>query len=171
MHTNQSEIHVAIAARTHVVGAEPAGSLDYRVVRGERSIAHECTVAVERAASVAVEKVVTLFTSRDRAISEPQLEAVTWLDRLPEFEELSTATSGSGPPCGTRHPWCSRAAPPKTELAIRLHLFHVLQVVSANTHDLDVGLPARGLHGDAYRGHVFWDELLSSPTSTCTSRN
>jgi alpha,alpha-trehalase len=29
--------------------------------------------------------------------------------------------------------------------------------------DLDVGVPARGLHGEAYRGHVFWDELFVFP--------
>jgi trehalose/maltose hydrolase-like predicted phosphorylase len=162
-HTNQSEIHVAIAARTHVVGAEPAGSPDYRVVRGERSIAHECTVAVERAASVAVEKVVTLFTSRDRAISEPQLEAVTWLERLPEFEELVDRHVREWATVWDEASLVLEGGTPQTELAIRLHLFHVLQVVSANTHDLDVGLPARGLHGEAYRGHVFWDELFVFP--------
>ncbi len=28
---------------------------------------------------------------------------------------------------------------------------------------IDVGVPARGLHGEAYRGHVFWDELFILP--------
>ena len=50
---------------------------------------------------------------------------------------------------------------------IRLHLFHLLQTVSPNTVDLDVGVPARGLHGEAYRGHVFWDELFVLPLLTC----
>ena len=46
---------------------------------------------------------------------------------------------------------------------MRLHLFHLLQTVSPNSVDLDVGVPARGLHGEAYRGHVFWDELFVLP--------
>ena len=29
--------------------------------------------------------------------------------------------------------------------------------------DLDVGVPARGWTGEAYRGHVFWDELFIFP--------
>ncbi len=29
--------------------------------------------------------------------------------------------------------------------------------------ELDVGVPARGLHGEAYRGHIFWDELYIFP--------
>ena len=47
-----------------------------------------------------------------------------------------------------------------------LHTFHILQTVSENSVGLDVGIPARGLHGDAYRGHVFWDELFVFPFLT-----
>ena len=46
---------------------------------------------------------------------------------------------------------------------LRLHLLHLLQTVSPNTADLDAGVPARGLHGEAYRGHIFWDELFIFP--------
>jgi trehalose/maltose hydrolase-like predicted phosphorylase len=38
---------------------------------------------------------------------------------------------------------------------VRLSMFHVLQAVSRHNVDLDAGIPARGLHGEAYRGHVF----------------
>ncbi len=27
----------------------------------------------------------------------------------------------------------------------------------------DIGVPARGWHGEAYRGHIFWDELYIFP--------
>ncbi|GAA2264058.1 hypothetical protein GCM10010415_29840 [Streptomyces atrovirens] len=53
--------------------------------------------------------------------------------------------------------------PGRTGRILRLHLFHVLQTLSPHTADLDVGVPARGLHGEAYRGHVFWDELFVLP--------
>ena len=46
---------------------------------------------------------------------------------------------------------------------VRLHLFHVLQTVSVHGVDGDVGVPARGLHGEAYRGHILWDELFVLP--------
>jgi alpha,alpha-trehalase len=38
-----------------------------------------------------------------------------------------------------------------------------LQTVSGNTVHLDVGVPSRGWHGEAYRGHIFWDELFIFP--------
>ncbi|GAA4612041.1 hypothetical protein GCM10023195_51360 [Actinoallomurus liliacearum] len=40
---------------------------------------------------------------------------------------------------------------------------HLLQTLSPHTVGLDTGVPARGLHGEAYRGHVFWDELFVLP--------
>lgn len=46
---------------------------------------------------------------------------------------------------------------------LRLHLFHLLISVSAFNQRLDASITARGLHGEAYRGHIFWDELFILP--------
>ena len=46
---------------------------------------------------------------------------------------------------------------------LRLHIFHLLQTTGPNAVGLDAGVPARGLHGEAYRGHVFWDEMFVLP--------
>ncbi len=51
----------------------------------------------------------------------------------------------------------------RVQLLLRFHVCHVLQVCSRHTADLDAGVPARGLNGEAYRGHVFWDELYVFP--------
>ena len=50
-----------------------------------------------------------------------------------------------------------------TDTVLHLYLFHILQTTSLHTLDLDVGVPARGWHGEAYRGHIFWDELFVFP--------
>ena len=49
------------------------------------------------------------------------------------------------------------------QLALNLHVFHILQTISPHTAALDAGVPARGLHGEGYQGHVFWDELFVLP--------
>jgi trehalose/maltose hydrolase-like predicted phosphorylase len=46
---------------------------------------------------------------------------------------------------------------------LRIHIYHILSVCSPHTSDLDAGIPARGLKGEAYRGHIFWDELYIYP--------
>jgi trehalose/maltose hydrolase-like predicted phosphorylase len=49
------------------------------------------------------------------------------------------------------------------QFLLRLHTAHLLQVCSRQTAHHDAGVLARGLNGEAYRGHVFWDELFVYP--------
>ena len=49
------------------------------------------------------------------------------------------------------------------QMLVRLNMFHLLQAVSPNSIGLDIGVPARGWTGEAYQGHVFWDELFIFP--------
>ncbi|HZU03718.1 MAG TPA: glycosyl hydrolase family 65 protein, partial [Ktedonobacteraceae bacterium] len=51
----------------------------------------------------------------------------------------------------------------RVQFLLRFHASHVLQTCSPHTADLDAGVPARGLNGEAYRGHIFWDELYVYP--------
>ncbi|MGV9567976.1 glycoside hydrolase family 65 protein [Streptomyces sp. NPDC003480] len=109
---------------------------------------------------VTVDKTVALHTSRDPAISDPLRTAIDRVGAAPGFEGLL-----EGHRTAWRQLW-RRAAlevPGEAGHVLRLHLFHVLQTLSPHTADLDVGVPARGLHGEAYRGHVFWDELFVLP--------
>ena len=51
----------------------------------------------------------------------------------------------------------------RVQFLLRFHTAHLLQVCSRHTAHHDAGVPARGLNGEAYRGHVFWDELFVYP--------
>ncbi len=47
---------------------------------------------------------------------------------------------------------------------LRTHIYHLLVSASPdNNQELDVSITARGLHGEAYRGHIFWDEIFILP--------
>ncbi|MGX7350724.1 glycosyl hydrolase family 65 central catalytic domain protein [Enterococcus canis] len=47
---------------------------------------------------------------------------------------------------------------------LNLHTYHLLCSASPNGNQgLDASVTARGLHGEAYRGHIFWDELFILP--------
>ncbi|WP_239256228.1 glycoside hydrolase family 65 protein [Listeria ilorinensis] len=51
---------------------------------------------------------------------------------------------------------------------LRLHTYHLLISASPlHTKKLDASITARGLHGEAYRGHIFWDELFILPFYIC----
>lgn len=163
--TVQSRLEVAEAARTRLyLDGQPA-----RARRGlateDGYLAHDFTLELREGQRLAVEKVVTLYSSRDHAVSEAAMEALHAVARAPErFEELVTTHVRAW-----SHLWrrsdldMTLAEPNHIHTTLRLHIFHLLQTVSPHTIDQDVGVPARGWHGEAYRGHVFWDELFVFP--------
>ncbi|MEI5994137.1 glycoside hydrolase family 65 protein [Candidatus Enterococcus mansonii] len=47
---------------------------------------------------------------------------------------------------------------------LRVHTYHLFVSASPfSNNELDVSVTARGLHGEAYRGHIFWDEIFILP--------
>ncbi|HCU26085.1 MAG TPA: trehalose 6-phosphate phosphorylase [Deltaproteobacteria bacterium] len=124
--------------------------------------AQDFELECKKAQPITLEKSVALYTSRDWGISEPTQAAKKKLERMPRFERLFSehvrAWERIWKHCDIRlsdHPAAQRT--------LRLHVFHLLQSASPHTQDLDVGIPARGWHGEAYRGHIFWDELFIFP--------
>ncbi|UUU26077.1 glycoside hydrolase family 65 protein [Streptomyces sp. DSM 40750] len=107
-----------------------------------------------------VDKTVSLHTSRDPAISDPLRAAIDRVIGAPAFDDLLESHITAWDQLWRR---AELDVPGEAGSILRLHLFHVLQTLSPHTADLDVGVPARGLHGEAYRGHVFWDELFVLP--------
>ncbi|MES2094853.1 MAG: beta-phosphoglucomutase family hydrolase [Actinomycetota bacterium] len=161
--TNQSHIGIALAARTRF--RDPAVVIERRFVEDAGRAGHETRLRVDRGAPITFEKVVTVATSRDRAQSTPGLNAVGRISRAPDFEELLLAQVSAWDELWSRF-GVSLGAGERESLAVNLHIFHVLQTVGAEDQDLDVGVPARGLHGEGYRGHIFWDELFVYPMLT-----
>jgi len=160
--TNQSHVRVAEAARTRVVRAGSPAPIHRGVVREGGYIGHELTLELEQDQPVTVEKIVALYTSRDRAISECRHQARTAVQRAGGFDELLIGHTRAWDRMWSRYRIAIHDND-RAELVLHLHIFHLLQTVSPNTIDLDVGVPARGLHGEAYRGHIFWDELFIFP--------
>ncbi|MGW2702812.1 glycoside hydrolase family 65 protein [Streptomyces sp. NPDC001340] len=156
--TSASDIAVALAARTTVVAEGAPASSVLRPAR-HRAV-HRLVVPISPGRPVTVEKTVALHTSRDTAISDPLGEAVDRVSTAADFAVLLDAHVSAWERLWRR---TDIQVPGEAGRILRLHLFHVLQTLSPNTADLDVGVPARGLHGEAYRGHVFWDELFVLP--------
>lgn len=162
VNTTQSQIPVALAARTTLWRDGRPAPATYRVIDVDFEIGHEITAELAAGQSLSVEKVVTLVTGRDVATSEPAAGAERRLGRQERFAEIRDAHT-----LCWAHLWERLSIEfddHADELRIlRLHLMHLLQTVSYNSEDLDIGVPARGLHGEAYRGHIFWDELFIFP--------
>ncbi len=171
--TNQTHLRIAMAARLNVLtggASSDSNSLDgdpdapvMAVLRRDGWIGRTVELDVATGVPVTVDKVVTIFTSRDRAISEPAEEAERWLARLGGFDDLLADHHRAWARLWERFHISGEGTDPEVVRIARLHIVQVLHTVAANRADLDVGIPARGLHGEAYRGHLFWDDMFVQP--------
>jgi trehalose/maltose hydrolase-like predicted phosphorylase len=164
--TNDSDVSIVQAARTRarVEGRAVAVRPDHTT--SERWISATLDVEVDQGQELTVEKVVSLFTSRDDGIYSPRVAALDALETAGGFDELLERHVTSWAHAWNRSRIDLTGEVGHTERVLNLHVFHLLQTVSKNTAELDVGVPARGLHGEAYRGHIFWDELFIFPFLT-----
>src|SRR5947199_3561503 len=86
--TRQSNIYVAEAARTRVFAPDGAlRDVQRTLYQMEDYIQQVLTFDVEQGEPVRVEKMVSFYTSRDRAINEPLTNAGKSCGRYPDFDE------------------------------------------------------------------------------------
>ncbi len=161
--TNQSHIRMAQAARTRVFEEGEITPAQREHEDGNGQVAHRLIVPCHQQKELRVEKIVALHTARDFAISEPTLAARKSVRRAGSFAELQASHERKWEQYWSYSDIKLGESDVETQLLLRLHIFHLLQTTSVNTIGRDVGVPARGWHGEAYRGHVFWDELFIFP--------
>jgi trehalose/maltose hydrolase-like predicted phosphorylase len=160
--TRQSNIYIAEAARTRVFQGGEKLDVERELYQTGDYIQQVLSFDVEEGADTRVEKLVAFYTSLDRAISEPLGSAGRSVQRYPSFDE---ALDGHARAWDELWRTCDLNLPAeeRVQLLLRFHISHVLQVCSRHTVHHDAGVPARGLNGEAYRGHIFWDELYIYP--------
>ncbi|MBT4551378.1 beta-phosphoglucomutase family hydrolase [bacterium] len=130
--TNQSKVRIAMAAKLKVTG------------------------------NLKVEKLVTIYTSRDQGVVDPLEAALKDLKAEDSFEKIAEKSGQKW-----QEIWAKIDAEIEgdnyTQKLLRLHLYHLMVSASLHNVNIDAGYTARGLHGEAYRGHIFWDEVYILP--------
>lgn len=160
--TKQSKIRMTQAASLSVFLGE--NELESKPVfqTSKKSVFQEVKFKCAHGTTVHVEKMVAVYTSKDLAISDPLTESREKLARLGSFDQIYQKHQKT---------WANiwdlsnfSVVSKENEMQVlRLHIFHLHQTISENSIGLDVGVPSRGWHGEAYRGHIFWDELYIFP--------
>ena len=153
--TPRSDVLVAEAVRTRIDGGTTPSSCR----RGPSGVTQERSVPVAAGSRCHIEKVAAIYTSRDPAVSDPIQAARRAAGEAPAFPEIADAHRAAWAVLWTQAQ-AEIAATGRPAGVVNLHLFHLLQVASPHIKDIDCGLGARGLHGEGYEGHVFWDELF-----------
>ena len=165
--TNQSDVTISMRAHHKIARGDAAGADDTggtppaqrRVTEGTSRIGERFTAELKQGTPFRLEKVVWVATDRDWPIEKDDMPTLAELS----FDELMTAH---------RKRWDDlwriadmRIAGDRfAQRTVRLHIYHLLVTASPHHYGrMDIGLPARGIHGEAYRGHIFWDELFVAP--------
>jgi trehalose/maltose hydrolase-like predicted phosphorylase len=160
--TRQSNLYISQATRTRVFSGGQQLPVRRTLYQMEDYVQQVLAFDVHQGAAIRVEKMVSFYTSRDPAVSDTLVRAATSAARHDEFaasfRRHSAAWDELWRVCDVRV-----SGDDRVQQLLRLHVAHLLQVCSRHTADLDAGLPARGLNGEAYRGHVFWDEIYALP--------
>jgi len=167
--TKQSRFEVSLAARTRLWLGDEAVPSTGKLEKKADSIWQLIELAVQPGSAIRVEKVVALRTSRDPAGGDLVEGALATVRRAPDFEGLLDSHCAAWEALWDRYDVevdvspKADLTPHSIQLILRLHTFHLLQTASPHSVGLDASVPARGLHGEAYRGHIFWDEMYVFP--------
>lgn len=160
--TVTSGVDIVVGARTRlfVDGQEKKPPEDVQLDEARASTVFD--VDAREGIPITVEKLVGIHTSRDPETTDPVQAARDFIGRNLTFRQILEPHVAAW-----RDLWdqmdmriegdrfCQRVA--------RLHAYHLLVTASPHNKHLDAGMVARGLHGEAYRGHVFWDEVYIFP--------
>ncbi|MFP4473477.1 MAG: glycoside hydrolase family 65 protein [Candidatus Omnitrophota bacterium] len=163
METNQSRIRITEAQRTRVLNGHNVIRPEMNVLlHGRERIMQQFSLDIKEGERYSVEKLVGIYTSRDHGVADPCALAQ---EKAASIESFDAAFK----PHQARWKALWRVfdiqvdGDHSLQQILRLHAFHLLQSASTYNEDIDAGLPARGLHGEAYRGHIFWDEMYAYP--------
>nr|WP_280860911.1 glycosyl hydrolase family 65 protein [Pararhodobacter sp. SW119] len=162
--TNASRVEIAEAAHTRLYRGGAEAEVARRTEQREGWVGQDLALDLGKGETVSIEKIVAIFTSRDNAIAESALAAQEAVSTAGRFENLHSAHAAAWRDLWDDFDMVIRLPElDRVEMKLRLHVFHLLQSVCENSIDSDIGVPARGWHGEAYRGHIFWDELFILP--------
>jgi kojibiose phosphorylase len=158
--TRYSRIDLGMAAKMTISGIETA--MQINTAPGYPSIS--TTFFSEPQQTVTIEKIATVFTSRD--VEQPVSAAQEKLDHLPDYITLSNANEQAWAEVWDKSDITIEGDNTAT-FAVRYNLFQL--IIAAPRDDDRVSIPAKTLSGFGYHGHIFWDtEIFILPFFTFT---
>ena len=146
--TRTSRIQLGMAFKLAISGA----TAKFRDISVPGFPTVEAKFDAVRGVTITVDKLVTVFTSRER--ENPALAACDRLQELPSYVDLRNNHEQAWDAIWDRSDIVIEGSA-QTQLVLRYNLFQLL--ISAPSHDDRVSIPAKTLSGFGYRGHIFWD--------------
>lgn len=136
--------------------------LQPRFIIERRQLVIETTRFLDNKQELSCEKTVVVFTARDREFSnnqDDQLVIDTTLAELDRSIEQGFDSLLEEQKSSWHQLWqemeVKLSGPDFDQLALRFAQYHLIQMTPV--HDSRISIGAKGLSGEGYKGHVFWD--------------
>ncbi|SKA12771.1 hypothetical glycosyl hydrolase [Pilibacter termitis] len=168
--TSQSKIDFVLTA-THQLKAE---HLSERIEMGRRQILMNYFFEIAPNTQAILEKRGSIYTSIDKEVKDSSVKglrelAVSEMKAVEEksFSSLLKESEEKWQEIWQKHPIEIHSEDRKDQLAIRFAKYHLHVMTPAHDERMNIG--AKGLSGEGYKGHTFWDtEIFMLPYFTFT---
>lgn len=159
--TTQSRYQIGIAAQHHIAATNTSPIME-SLESNSKQVFQLFGTQLTAGESLTLEKVVSICCDKEDFVEDALISSLNALKPLQTFDGLLAASEKK---------WLDLwqkidiriEGDRMSQKLLRLHLYHLMISVSPFNEQLDASITARGLHGEAYRGHIFWDELFILP--------
>ncbi len=160
--TNVSHYNIVTGTKTRILSHGKPAVPERSTVSENRYIGELFSMALSPNKSCTVEKLASIHTSLDPKGSNPVKAAKLSLESEDSFDSLFKAHAIAWEKIWKKADMVVEGDRYSQKL-LRLHTYHMMCTASMHNPSIDAGMPARGLNGEAYRGHIFWDEIFILP--------
>ncbi len=161
--TTQSGIIIAEAADHYIYQYGKLSAIELTHEITPSSVYGTVAFNVRKEEVVTIIKKASTYTSKSDDTADPLKSAYAGLDKSRDDFDTLLNTSGAA----WKEIWdkidMKVSGDRISQKLLRLHLYHLMVSMSPHNSSIDASITARGLHGEAYRGHIFWDELFIMP--------
>lgn len=160
--TTQSNITIAEAVSHRIFLEEHELVLECRTDISPAKAFQEYSYDVIQGQSIMIEKIVSIYTSKSDDVQNPIQQAQKIVSIPQRFHDILVTSEKAWKEIWDKIDVQVDGSRMDQKL-LRLHLYHMIVSASQHNKTIDASFTARGLHGEAYRGHIFWDELFILP--------
>ena len=160
--TNVSHYGIVTAAKTRVLSHGKPLNIERTTLSDTRYIGESFKLHLNPNKGCTIEKLASIHTTLDEKYASPVKAARLSLESKDSFDSLFEAHAKAWEKIWEKADIIIQGDRFSQKL-LRLHTYHMMCTASPHNPTIDVGMPARGLNGEAYRGHIFWDEIFILP--------
>lgn len=160
--TNKTNIDFVLNTKHFLYLNEEGYEPESKVLKIERrKIGFEYNLVVNKGDRLVIEKISNVYTSRDREIENSNVKIQDYaLEEIKKYaaigyDELIEESKIKWHEVWEKYDVVIDSENDFDQIAIRFAIYHL--ILMTPQHDFRMGIGAKGLSGEGYRGHTFWD--------------